>query len=176
MRYLILVVFISSYNVGLAQIPVEVFGGNRKTSLDMMFFRFFKNKYRENSYWLFFNRNRASIDYTMPESANLPSLGFTEAISFNHPKLGGLAPVVVGQIFYTGIYPKTGIQYVYISEKLTFFSWLVIETLKTPDIDYFLLIRYVPRLSEKLNLFAQFEALSSFPTTSPGNYNFTQRL
>ena len=36
-----------------AQIPVEVFAGNQKTTLDIMFFKFFANKNDQNSKILF---------------------------------------------------------------------------------------------------------------------------
>lgn len=36
-----------------AQIPVEIFGGDKKTSFDLMFFKFFKNKEGKNSKFLF---------------------------------------------------------------------------------------------------------------------------
>jgi hypothetical protein len=159
-----------------AQIPVEIFGGHEKTTVDIMFFKYFKNKQRENSRWLFFNRNRASIDYQMTKTTYLPQFGFTEAISYNHEKLLGFAPVLVGQVFSGGVYPKAGIQYAHIRKEVTIFTWLVCETLEKPDLDYFLLFRYTPKLSEKVKLFTQVESVNAFPTASTDNYSFTQRL
>ena len=97
--------------IAFAQIPVEVFAGHKKATADIMFFKFIKNKEGHNSKFLFFNRNRASIDYAMTKTTNLPQFGFTEAISYNHEKLKGFAPVVVGSILNRGIYPKAGIQF-----------------------------------------------------------------
>lgn len=159
-----------------AQIPIEVFAGHQRTTIDLMFFRFFKNKKGENSPWLFFNRNRASVDYRMTQTAYLPQFGFTEAISYNHPKLKGFAPVVVGQVLSWGVYPKAGLQYAHVKPQLTVFSWLVCETWNQPHLDYFLLLRYTPKLSEKLHLFTQLESLNTFPTVAQQALQFTQRL
>jgi len=170
---IILLVFCSTAN---AQIPVEIFGGHEKTTVDIMFFKYFKNKQGENSRWLFFNRNRASIDYRMTKTTFLPQFGFTEAISYNHEKLKGFAPVLVGQVLSWGVFPKAGIQYAHIRKNMTVFTWLVCETLEKPYLDYFLLFRYTPKLSEKINLFTQVESVNAFPTVSTDNYSFTQRL
>lgn len=160
----------------IAQIPIEVFVGNKKTSFDVMFFKFFKNNQGENSRWLYFNRNRASIDYRMTKTTYLPQFGFTEAISYNHEKLKGFAPVIVGQVLSWGVFPKAGIQYAQITKNMTVFTWLVCETLKEPDLDYFLLFRFTPKITEKINLFTQVESVNAFPTVSKDNFSFTQRL
>ncbi len=159
-----------------AQIPVEVFVGNEKATIDIMFFKFFKTTLGENSRWLFFNRNRASIDYRMTKTEYLPQFGFTEALSYNHPKLKGFAPVFVGQVLNWGVYPKAGIQYVILKKEITAFTWLVCETLKSRTIDYFLLFRYTPQLSDKIKLFTQLESINTLPTSTNSNYIFTQRI
>jgi len=162
--------------IAFAQIPVEVFAGDKKATLDIMFFKYFKRKEKQNSKFLFFNRNRASIDYKMTETTNLPQFGFTEAISYNHQKLKGFAPVVVVQLLNKGIYPKAGIQFAKIKKDYTIFSWLVAETWADPTIDFFFLGRYTPKLTDKLNLFAQLELLNALPTTTKNNFNFVQRI
>lgn len=159
-----------------AQIPVEVFAGNKKTTLDVMFFRFFKNKEGANSRFLFFNRNRASIDYSMTKSTSLPQFGFTEAFSYNHKKLGGLAPVVVAQVSGTGVFPKAGLQYAFINKKITLFSWVVSELKNEAGIDFFFLGRYTPAITEKVNAFCQLELVNAFPTAASKSYSFTQRF
>lgn len=159
-----------------AQIPVEFFGGRERTTLDIMFFKYFKTSNGENSRWLFFNRNRASIDYKMTESTYLPQFGFTEALSYNHEKLRGLAPVVVGQLLNQGVFPKAGFQYAYINKNLTIFTWIVCELLQKPDLDYFLLFRFTPNLTDQIKVFSQFESINVFPTVSTANYSFTQRI
>lgn len=159
-----------------AQIPVEVFAGHKKATVDIMFFKFMKSKEGHNSKFLFFNRNRASIDYTMTQTTNLPQFGFTEAFSYNHEKLKGFAPVVVASILNRGVYPKAGIQFAKIKKEYTIFSWLVAETLKEPNVDFFFLARYTPKLTDKLNLFSQIELVNAFPTVEGNNFAFTQRV
>jgi hypothetical protein len=112
----------------------------------------------------------------MTETSYLPQFGFTEAISYNHEKLKRFAPVFVAQVLSWGVYPKAGIQYAFIRENITLFSWLVTETLKNPNLDYFLLFRFTPELSEKVNLFTQIETVNAFPTLSSDNFNFSQRF
>lgn len=177
----ILLIIIMSFNRARGGIPVEIFAGHKRTTVDIMFFKFFKKKKADvegnlNSKWLFFNRNRTGIDYRMTKSTFLPQFGFTEAISYNHEKLIGFAPVLVGQILNLGVYPKAGIQYARIKKELTIFSWFVCETLRHPDLDYFLLMRYTPKLSEKVNLFTQGESVNTFPTSTNENFSFTQRV
>jgi hypothetical protein len=163
-------------SVAVAQIPIEIFVGDKKTTLDIMFFKFIKNKEQQNTNWLFFNRNRASIDYKMTTTTDLPVFGFTEAISYNHKKLKGFAPVVVAQISNRGIYPKAGIQFFYRKNNFTFFSWVVSETLKNPNLDLFVLTRYEPKLTKKLHLFTQLELVNALPTVKNNNFTFIQRV
>jgi len=109
MKYILLIALIIQIIDASAQIPVEVFTGHEKTTVDIMFFKYVRNKQKENSEFLFFNRNRASLDYDQSSTENLPQLGFTEAISYNHLALNGFAPVLVSQILNRGFYPKAGI-------------------------------------------------------------------
>ncbi len=163
-------------STAIAQIPVEVFAGHKKATLDILFFKYFKDKSGTNSRFLFFNRNRASVDYAMTKTSNLPQFGFTEAISYNHPRLKGLAPVMVGQIFGSGFFPKAGMQFAYIKKEITLFSWLVSETKRDPTLDFFFLGRYTPRITEKVNLFCQLELVNAFPTSGQKSFAFTQRI
>lgn len=159
-----------------AQIPVEVFAGNRKATLDLMFFKYLKNSGEKNSRFLFFNRNRASVDYEMTTTTNLPQFGFTEAFSYNPAKLKGFAPVFVVQVFGSGVYPKAGFQYAYIKKEITIFTWLVSELRKSPNIDLFFLGRYTPALNAGMNLFSQLELVNAVPTSQQKNFAFTQRI
>ncbi len=176
-RYLIFILVTVSLCGGTvaAQIPVEVYAGNEKTTLDIMFFKYFGHKDDTPSRVLFFNRNRVSLDYEMSASNKLPQFGFTEAISYIHPKLKGFAPVMITQIFNSGIYPKAGIQYVYMNPHLTFFSWLVAETSMETSIDYYFLFRYTPAISARLNLFVQIESLNNY-RPDPAFFQFYQRF
>lgn len=172
-RLFILLCWVS---IGQAQIPIEIFGGDKKASFDLMFFKFFKNKDGQSSKFLFFSRERAMIDNKQTATSNLPQFGFTEAISYNHPALKGFAPVVVGQILNRGTFAKTGVQYAHISKTLTVFGWSVLELDVKPDVDLFLMMRYTPKLNEKWALFTQIELINALPTDLTANFNFTQRL
>lgn len=176
MRTAFFIILIGICSKAKAQIPVEIFAGLKRTTIDIMFFKYFNNKQGVNARWLFFNRNRASIDYRMTRTTFLPQFGFTEAISYNHETLKGFAPVVVGQVFSWGVFPKAGVQYAHISKNMTVFTWLVCETLEKPDLDYFLLFRYTPRLTSKVDLFTQVESVNAFPTVRTENFSFTQRI
>jgi hypothetical protein len=112
----------------------------------------------------------------MTETTYLPLFGFTEAISYNHEKLKGFAPVLVGQILSWGVFPKAGIQYANMKKDMTIFTWLVCETLEKPQLDYFLMFRYTPKLSDRINLFTQIETVNSFPFVSNDDFSFIQRL
>lgn len=175
-KYYVVVALLLSGGITMAQIPTEVFVGHKKTTVDIMFFKFFKNKTGNNSKFLFFNRNRAGIDYAMTKTTNLPQFGFTEALSYNHEKLKGLAPVVVAGILNSGVYPKAGIQFVKIKKDYTIFTWVVTETKKDPNFDIFFLARYTPALSNTCHLFSQVELVNAFPTVDQKNYAFTQRF
>lgn len=162
------------------QTPFEVFAGDKKASLDLMFFKFLSpiNDSAPSLHprWLFFNRNRAVVDYKMTSSAFKPQFGFTEAFSYNHEKLKGMAPVVVGQILNNGVYAKAGVQFAHVKKNYTLFTWLVSELKSTPSIDYFLLWRYTPSIKMKTQAFVQVELVNTFPTKDFFPFNFTQRL
>jgi hypothetical protein len=158
------------------QIPVEIFAGDKKAGIDILFFKYFKNKKGHASPFLFFNRNRATLDYKMTSTTNLPQFGFTEAISFNKPEWHGFAPVVVAQVLNRGIYPKAGIQFAKVKKDYTIFTWLVSEMNNRPNLDWFLLARYQPPINSSLHLFSQIELVNAFPLHQSNNYSFIQRL
>lgn len=172
---LILCLYLLGGNIANGQIPVEVFVGQKRSTVDIMFFKYFRNRKGEQTNWLFFNRNRAGVDHRMTETNYLPQFGFTEAISYNHKKLKGIAPVAVGQIMNAGTMTKAGVQYAHLGSVFTAFTWLVTETNKNPDIDHFVLVRYTPKLSKKLQLFTQLELLTVLPTDDKAARSYTQR-
>jgi hypothetical protein len=176
MKTTFLIILLGIYAAAKSQIPVEVFASQKRSTLDIMFFKYFKHKNGEQTRWLFFNRNRAAVDHTITHSTHLPQFGFTEAISYNHKNLKGFAPVAVGQIVSRGVYPKAGIQFATIKKDITVFSWLVSEILKSPNLDYFMLFRYTPVITQGIKLFTQVESVNTFPTDVGENYAFTQRL
>ena len=172
----ILVALLLCGSGAFAQIPVELMVGHHKASIDLMFFKYLKQKDNTNSRWLFFSRARATMDYKMTSSTNLPSFGLTEALSYNPRNWKGFAPVAVVQVFNRGVFPKAGIQYAHVAQRFTIFSWVVTETMKSPDIDYFILCRATPRLSSSLDLFSQIELVNSFPTVEASSFSFIQRI
>ncbi|WP_421795654.1 hypothetical protein [Haliscomenobacter sp.] len=172
---LALVLFLIGSNA-IAQIPVEILLGHEKTSFDLMFFKYLKKHDGNNSRVLFFNRNRASIDYRQTSSTYLPQFGFTEALSYNHPAWKGFAPVLVAQLLNRGIYPKAGLQYAKLAKDFTFFSWVVAELQKEPNVDFFVLTRYTPPLSERLHLYTQLELVNAFPTVENKTFSLIQRF
>lgn len=176
MRKVLCIIFCLTSIRNHAQIPVEVFAGTEKLTLDLMFFTYFKNSKNEQSPFLFFNRNRLSIDYRMTSSEYQPQFGATEAISYNKPSWAGFAPVAVLQATNAGVYPKSGVQYARITSAITLFSWAVCEWKQDPYIDLFVLFRYTPAISEKLNLFVQAELFNAFPTSASKNFRWTQRV
>jgi hypothetical protein len=175
-KFLALLVSLLTGSETFSQIPIEIFLGHEKATLDVMFFKYIKNHQQENSKFLFFNRNRTSIDYNQTSNSRLPSFGFTEAVSFNHTALKGFATVAVVQVLNSGLYPKAGIQYFFRKKDFTFFSWLVCETLEQPNIDFFILSRYEPHLTQHLSLFIQLESFSARPTTKDDLQQYLQGL
>jgi hypothetical protein len=159
-----------------AQIPVEVFAGNQKTTFDAMYFKFFLKESGKPSPFLFFSRTRAALDYQMTSNTNLPSIGMTEAISYNHARWKGFAPVAVAQVFSKSAFAKVGLQYARMRKNITIFSWAVLELEDQPAYDIFLLCRYTPLIVGHSQLFSQLESVNSFPTKANLNYSLTQRL
>lgn len=174
-KQLLTIAMLAVASVAIAQIPVEYLAGDKKSTLDMMFFKYVKRQNGENSPILFFDRSRISIDYGMTTSKNLPQFGNTSALSYNHRLLRGWAPVVVVSILNRGVYPKAGVQYAKIKSNMTLFSWIVSETLSKPNIDFFFLGRYTPKINDHINLFTQAELFSVLPTANENSYTFTQR-
>ena len=175
LRCLLLLGFLLQTIPASAQIPVELFGGDKRMTFDLMFFRFFKKKEGQNSPFLFFSRERAAVDYRQTTTAFLPQFGFTEAISWNPAWLKGFAPVLVGQILNRGTVGKAGIQYARIKPSLTMFGWVVSELNEKPNCDLFWLIRFTPKLSASLDFFAQAEFLNEIPMVPDRTFGFTQR-
>lgn len=164
-------------NAGLiAQIPVEVMLGHRQAGLDLMFFKFFKNKEEKPSKALFFNRSIATIDYRMTDTTYLPQFSQTAAISYNLEKLKGFAPVVIGQISNKGLFPKAGIQFARVQKRMVIFAWAVSELQKEPGLDLYFLLRLMPQISTHLDFFFQLENLCVFSTSEFLQSRYIQRL
>ena len=175
-RLWVLVLICFAATPARAQLPVEVFAGQQRATLDLMFFRYFDQQPgAPPGRWLFFHRSRAAIDYRMTATEYLPQFGSTEAVSYNHPAAKGLAPVAVLQLLNSGLTPKLGIQFARITPQWTLFSWSVVELRQQPNVDFFLLLRYTPRISERWKGFFQVEWIPSVPTEETKPVYLTSR-
>lgn len=148
---------------------VEVYGGHQRTGVDLMWFKNFKNAEEEPSSFLFFSRNRASINE--PDAST--AFGSTNAVSYNFKN--GLGIVAVGAFLNAGFTTKTGLQYFKSRGDFMFFGWLVTDLKKQGSIDLFGMFRYQPQIGSQWRLFSQVEL---FPVFSPqkGLWNLTERL
>jgi hypothetical protein len=148
---------------------VEYYAGDKRTGVDLMWFKYFKDSKNENTPLLFFSRNRASVDYKNSPTA----FGSTNAISYNFKN--GVGIVSVASFLNNGFTPKAGIQYYKQKGDFMFFGWAVADIKKDTNIDVFGLFRFTPKLNEKWRLFSQLEL---FPIYNPSSefWNITQRL
>lgn len=148
---------------------VETYAGHKRAGVDLMWFKNFKNAKDKPSPFLFFSRNRASVDYENSPAA----FGSTNAVSYNFKN--GLGIVAVGSFINTGFTPKMGIQYFKQKGDFMFFGWVVADIKKEGNLDVFGLFRYQPKIKENIKGFAQLEL---FPVYSPTLevWNLTQRL
>lgn len=148
---------------------LEYYAGDERTGVDLMWFKNFKNLKDEKSPFLFFSRNRASVDYH-----NSPTIfGSTNAVSYNLKN--GLGVVGVASFLNSGFIPKVGIQYYKQKGDFMFFGWLVSDAQKNGNLDLFGLFRYQPKITEKWKGFGQAEL---FPIYNPNSeyWNITQRF
>jgi hypothetical protein len=148
---------------------VEVYAGHKRTGVDLLWFKNFKNKQDERTPFLFFSRNRASVDYQDSPTA----FGSTNAVSYNFKN--GLGIVAVGSFMNAGFTPKMGLQYFKQKGDFMFFGWAVADLKKQGSVDVFGLFRYQPTLKTHLKGFGQLEL---FPVFNPSTdvWNLTQRL
>lgn len=149
------------------QLPVEILAGNDRTTADMLWFRPFTDSAGKASRFLFFNRSRASVNYS-----NQTAFGTTLAVSYN--LRSGIGFVFAGQFLNQGFYPKAGVQFFTRSAHAMLFTWVTAELLEQSRVDWFLLSRWEPPLTRRLNLFAQLELLSVLDPR--GTWSFTQRV
>ncbi len=155
-------------NLGFTQ-SVETYAGNNRTGIDIMWFKKTKNLQDQPTAFLFFSRNRASIDYE-----NSPTVfGSTNAVSYNFKN--GLGVVAVAQFLTAGITPKAGIQYYRQKGNFMFFGWLVADIKSKGAVDLFGLFRYQPGINKHWKIFSQLEI---FPVYNPKLkiWNLTQRV
>jgi hypothetical protein len=148
---------------------LEYYAGHRRTGVDILWFKYFKTAESKTSPFLFFSRNRASVDYH-----DSPTLfGSTNAVSYNLKN--GLGFTAVASFTNSGFMPKAGVQY-YIGKKdIMFFGWLVAEIKRDGNLDLFGLFRYQPEINKSWKGFLQIEL---FPVFNPSSHilNITQRI
>jgi len=148
---------------------VEVYAGHKRTGVDLLWFKNFKNKKEEKIPFLYFSRNRASVEYMNSPAA----LGSTNAVSYNFKN--GLGAVAVGSFTNAGFTPKIGVQYFKQKGNFMFFGWAVADMEQQGNLDIFGLFRYLPKIREHWNGFGQLEL---FPVYNPfsGVWNITQHM
>ncbi len=154
--------------IAMAQ-SVEVYTGHKRTGIDLMWFKNFKNLKDKQTPFLFFSRNRASTDYQNSPTA----FGSTNAVSYNFKN--GLGIVMVGAFLNAGFTSKAGVQYYKTKGEFMFFGWLVTDLKKQGNIDLFGLFRYQPPINKNWKGFGQLEV---FPVYNPSSQllNLTQRI
>jgi hypothetical protein len=148
---------------------VEVYAGHQRAGMDIMWFKNFRNKKEERTPFLFFSRNRASVDY----KNNPAAFGSTNAISYNFKN--GIGITAVGSFLQNGFTLKSGIQYYRQKGDFMFFGWMVADLKKEGNIDVFGMFRYQPKIKSILYAFGQLEL---FPVYTPSTevWNLTQRV
>ena len=167
LRFILSTIFLFG-SIALAQ-SLEYYAGDKRTGVDLLWFKNFKSSDEKNTPFLFFSRNRASVDYHNSPTA----FGSTNAISYNFKNGFGL--VTVASFLNNGFTPKAGLQYFKAKNNFLFFGWLVTDIKNKGGIDCFGLFRYQPKINEKWQLFIQLEL---FPIYNPsiGIWNTTERF
>ncbi len=159
-----------------AQTPFEVFAGNKKASVDVLFFKWFKNHNEKNTPWLLFNRSRGVMDYEQTTTQNLPQMGIVNAISYNLPQLKGVAPVINATILNRGVLGRVGVQFYKRKNAITLFTWLVYDIVDNSAVDFYVLTRFEPKLADKWSIFSQMELINAFSTEANGTNAHIQRI
>lgn len=156
-------------------LSVEALAGHERSSVDLMFFRFFPAGAEDRSDFLLFQRARGSFGYTPADPADAAQLGITTAVSWNPAALRGVAPVLVGQVLTAGPVAKAGVQYARPTERFTVFGWAVAELAPTPTIDVFALARLRVPVGERLAVGGAVEALVTVPTDPDDPLSLVER-
>lgn len=147
----------------------EYYTGHKRTGVDLMWFRNFKNSKGEKSPFLYFSRNRASVDYNHAPAA----MGSTNAVSYNFKN--GVGIVAVASFVSTGFVPKAGVQYYRQSGNWMFFGWVVADLKQKGNVDLFGLFRYQPVVNETWKGLLQLELFQVYNPSSEF-WNITQRI
>jgi hypothetical protein len=167
MKYVVLLLFCLAVSPAMAQ-QVEYYYGDSRQGIDILWFSTFKNDAGKATPWLFFSRNRSSVD-----NDDRSAFGSTNAVSYHFKN--GLGIVGVGFYGASGFVPKAGVQYVKAKGDFLFFGWAVADLESDGNIDVFGLFRWTPALKKEWKLFAQAE-LFPVHTPSSGLWNITRRV
>ncbi len=167
-KFILITAFYLLFNTAFSQ-SVEVFAGDKRIGVDLLWFKNFQNKNEGKTPFLFISRNRASTDYQNS------STGFssTNAVSFNFKS--GIGIIGVASFLSTGFMSKLGIQYMRAKRNSMFFGWLVADLKNKAGIELFSVFRYQPALNKNLKIFTQIELYPVY-NLSYKTINFTQRL
>ena len=170
MKNLLFTLFILNCTASYSQsLPVEIMSGHKRTGVDVLWFKNFSANKNKTSPWLFFHRSRASADYH-----NKTAFGVTNAVSYNLKN--GIGFVAATQFLQQGFVPKFGVQYFKPVKNGSFFNWVVAgnNSFNNFSADWFVLVRWQPKINEKLKWFLQGELLSSLDDAEIKN--LTQRI
>jgi hypothetical protein len=157
------------------KLPLELFVGHEKATVDLTYFRYVKTKEDRNSRWLFFNRDRISVAYEQTGGQYQPKFAMTFAMSYNPQNWKGVAPVAVVTATNQGVFPKLGMQYYTVRKDFVFFIWTIVEAMEDPDMEVFILTRYTPALGNRLKLYLQGESGNKFPLYDEAAWSLFQR-
>lgn len=147
---------------------LEAYSGHERAGVDILWFRFLTDSMQKPTSFLFFSRNRASVDYNNAASA----FGSTNAVSYNFKS--GIGIVAVGSFLNSGFTPKAGVQLVKQKGAFLFFGWLVAYVAEKGQVDLFGLLRFSPRIRNHWKLFSQVELFPAYNPSS-GFWNITER-
>lgn len=145
-----------------AQVPFEHMIGTENASFDVLFAKPLKMKAGDNSPFGLFTRNRVEFP-SFTDKQNAPFFLSLNILSFNLKWTGNLNPVLQAQVDNFGFTLKTGLQWLHIAEKHFFLIIATYDFYTRPLIDNFLVYRWFPRLSSKLQGFLQFEMVNLVP-------------
>ena len=155
-------------SVATAQ-SVEYYAGHQRSGVDLMWYKYFKKASGTTTPFLFFSRNRASVDYHQSPTA----FGSTNAVSYNFKN--GIGVVTVASFVNRGLVPKAGVQYVQFKGTFLFFGWLVADLKHEGNVDLFGLFRLTPTIKDEWKAFLQLE-LFQVDTPSICNWIVTRRI
>jgi hypothetical protein len=150
---------------------LETYVGDKRSGVDVIWYKNFKNTKEELTPFKYFSRNRASFD----NKNTTPIFGSVNAVSYNLKN--GIGAVTVGTFGSQQFVPKLGLQYGKITKDLLLFSWLVTDLKEKGGIDWFLLVRYQPKINEKWKCLLQSEFFTVYnPTTKLTNATQRARM